>query len=499
MLPLGKLDRDAQATLRFDLIAPLRTMSRLTLIRIAASACGAIVVTSGVLAVAQNPRDRQPPGPEAFQARVVATGLENPWEVTWGPDGHLWVTERTGFRVTRLNPADGSRRVALTLDDVYQSVDQDGLLGLALHPDLLRGRGRDYVFVAYTYDRDAGPGVARRIRIRRHTYDRTSQTLKSPRDVLADMPAHDDHGGGRLAVGPDGKLYFTRGDLGGNWLANFCNPILSQQLPSAADVRARNWRAYQGKVLRLNLDGSIPADNPVLGGVRSHIHSYGYRNPQGLAFGAGGLLYASDHGPSTDDEVDLIVAGKNYGWPFVAGFKDDHAYVYANWSASAPEPCPSLTFDSLRPPVSVPRVKESAWEHPDYTAPLATLYTVPADYDLATQGNATIAPAGIDVYASAAIPGWANSILVTGMRTGAVYRLKLSADGRAVDGSPLAYFRAANRYRDLAISPDGRRIYVSTDDHGATSDASGRRTDALENPGALLEFTYTGPQTSAGR
>jgi hypothetical protein len=80
-----------------------------------------------------------------------------------------------------------------------------------------------------------------------------------------------------------------------------------------------------------------------------------------------------------------------------------------------------------------------------------------------------------------------------------VYRLKLSADGRAVDGSPLAYFRAANRYRDLAISPDGRRIYVSTDDHGATSDASGRRTDALENPGALLEFTYTGPQTSAGR
>ena len=72
--------------------------------------------------------------------RVVAGALGNPWEITWGPDGYLWVTERSAFRVTRINPADGSKHVALTLDDAYQSVDQDGLLGLALHPDLLKGR-----------------------------------------------------------------------------------------------------------------------------------------------------------------------------------------------------------------------------------------------------------------------------------------------------------------------------------------------------------------------
>ena len=69
--------------------------------------------------------------------RVVAAGLGNPWEITWGPDGYLWVTERSAFRVTRIHPADGSKHVALTIEDAYQSVDQDGLLGLALHPDLL--------------------------------------------------------------------------------------------------------------------------------------------------------------------------------------------------------------------------------------------------------------------------------------------------------------------------------------------------------------------------
>src|SRR6187200_2924023 len=103
-----------------------------------------------------NPRNRHNIGPEHFTMRVVAGALGNPWEITWGPDGFLWVTERTAFRVTRLNPADGSRQVALTITDGYQEVVQDGLLGLALHPDLLRGQGRDFVYLAYTYDADPG-------------------------------------------------------------------------------------------------------------------------------------------------------------------------------------------------------------------------------------------------------------------------------------------------------------------------------------------------------
>ena len=150
----------------------------------------------------------------------------------------------------------------------------------------------------------------------------------------------------------------------------------------------------------MELDGAIPADNPTIGGVRSHVYSYGFRNPQGLTFGSTGLLYASEHGPSTDDEIDLVQAGKNYGWPHVAGFNDDRAYVYANWSASAPAPCASLKFDSLTLPPSVPQVKESAWRHPDYVPPMITFFTVPAGYDLAALGSATIAPGSIEFYDS---------------------------------------------------------------------------------------------------
>ena len=456
---------------------------------IAAVAFGLVAATAAAGA-RQNPRTLGTPGRETFTQRVVTADLANPWEVTWGPDGHLWITERTALRVTRVNPADGTRRVALTLTDAYQSVVQDGLLGLALHPDLLQRRGRDYVYLAYTYDADPGTAVSRRMRVDRYTFDPATSTLGSPRLVLDNLPAGDDHGGGRLVIGPDGKLYLSRGDHGANFLRNYCLANRAQDLPDAGAIAARDWSTYEGKILRLELDGAIPADNPLLRGVRSHIYSYGLRNVQGLTFGPAGRLYAAEHGPSLDDEGDLIQAGKNYGWPHVAGFNDDRGYVFANWSGSAAVPCASLKFDNLNPPASVPIVKESAWRHPDFVAPLATFFTVPAGYDLAGQGNATIAPGSIEAYTSAAIPGWRSSLLVTGMRTGAVYRVPLNSDGTAAAGPPLAYFRRANRYRDTAVAPDGRRIYVVTDSFGSVLDAQWQRTETLAEPGALIEFTY---------
>lgn len=455
------------------------------------SAFAALAALSATLVLAQNPRDRHHDGPETFSSRTLASNLENPWDLAWGPDEWLWVTERTAFRVTRINPANGSKHVAVVIDGVYRSVVQDGLLGLALHPDLLRGQGRDYVFVAFTYDRDPGPGLDRRLRVRRYSYDPASQTLHSPFDVIDGLSAHDDHGGGRMAIGADGMLYLSRGDNGSNWLSNYCNRIRSQDLPTAADVQNRDWTNYQGKILRINLDGSIPDDNPTFGGVRSHIYAVGLRNVQGLAFGPGPLLYASDHGPTTDDELNVIEAGRNYGWPAVAGFRDDRAYSYMNWSASGPTPCRSLKFDRVFAPASVPRTKESDWNDPAFSPPLATFFTVAADYDLLKFGAATIAPAGIDVYTSETIPGWATSVLITGMRTGATYRVKLDASGRAARGEPAEYFRSANRYRDVVVSPDGRRIFLATDNFGTTLSLDGGSTSRLTSPGAILEFTYT--------
>jgi PQQ-dependent dehydrogenase (s-GDH family) len=430
--------------------------------------------------------------PERFSTRVIISGLEGPWEVAWGPDQQLWVTERTGRRVIRVNPADGMRSVALTIPEVNTTFTQDGLLGLAFHADFLRGTGNDFAYVAFTYDDAPGTALARRLAVRRYRYDQGTRTLIEPTDVLTGLPSDTDHVGGRLAFGPDRKLYLTIGDQGSNFGANRCNANHAQDLPSAAQIKARDWSQYQGKILRMELDGSIPADNPQVGGVRSHIFTVGHRNPLGLAFGPGGRLYESEHGPSSDDEANLLEAGRNYGWPNVAGYKDGKAYVYANWSASSPTPCASLPPGGPNTiPASVPQQPESAFNSPQFTPPLRTFFTVETGYDLNRIGNATIAPGGVDVYTSDAIPGWKNSLFVLSLVRGAVYRLPLAADGRSVKEPVVELFKSVNRYRDIALNPDGRTIYLATDPSGPNRDASGTVSQKLANPGSILELTYT--------
>ena len=469
----------------------------LSLIVVALLGAGMLVLRAQGSIPAQNPRVITNFGPESFVSRVVTTDLAGPWEVTWGPDGFLWITERVGKRITRVNPVDGSKKVAVTIDEVYQTLAQDGLLGMALHPDLLKGKDSDYVYVAYTYDADFGSGVKLRMKIRRYTYEPQTQHLSRPVDVLTNLPHGTDHGGGRVVFGPDRKLYVSRGDQGSNFLANYCNRNRAQDLPTQAQVDASDWSSYQGKILRLNLDGSIPRDNPTLNGVRSHIYSYGHRNPQGLVF-AGTRLFESEHGESIDDEVNLVVAGGNYGWPLIAGYQDDQSYMYANWSASSPEPCASLKFDVFNPPASVPRLKEADAHVGNFKPPVKTFFTVPNTYDLRTLGNATVAPAGMKVYTSAAIPGWHDSLLLTTMISGVIFRMPLAGnpkaqipDPQSQVGAPVAYFKTGNRYRDIVVAPDGVRIFVVTDPDGRTVGSSGALVRDLVNPGAVLEFRYT--------
>jgi PQQ-dependent dehydrogenase (s-GDH family) len=434
---------------------------------------------------------------QPFSFRIVASGLSAPWEVVLGPDDQLWVTERTGRRVIRVNPASGAVTPALDLTgESYNPGESwhEGVLGLALHPDLLKKTGRDYVYVAFTYDADPGPNLVRKLKMKRYTYDAARQTLVDPLELISNVPAHDDHGGGRVTFGPDGMLYLTRGDNGGNWLANYCTPIKSQDLPTAAQVASRDWSAYEGKILRLTPDGAVPTDNPALNGVRSHVYSYGHRNPQGLGFGPSGLLYSSEHGPGTDDELNLIVAGGNYGWPYVAGYRDDRGYVFANWSQSKGTPCASLTFvEAGAPPPSVPQMRETEWKG-TFLPPLRTFFTVAENYDLAASGGATIAAGGLEIYSSRdGISGWATSVLQTGMTMGRVYRVKLSADGRSAVGPNDELFRTANRYRDIAIGRDQRTFYLVTDNDGLgrTTDLSGATVRTFANPGSILEFKYT--------
>jgi PQQ-dependent dehydrogenase (s-GDH family) len=445
---------------------------------------------------------------------VPSSTFNFPYEITFGPNDSLWVTERVGKKVVLVNHVNGGRRTVLNLSSVvYQSAGQDGLLGLAIHPNFGLGTNEDYVYLAYTYDNDPTAGIDRKLKITRYTYRIGTTWLLDPAsatDIITGLSGSTDHNSGRLKIGPDLKLYYTIGDQGSNQFANMCNIIRALDLPTAAEVAANDYSKYQGKILRMNLNGSIPSDNPLIdpddagpqAAVRSHIYSYGHRNPQGIAFAPDGKLYADEHGPKTDDEINLIAAGKNYGWPRVAGFNDNESYVYGEWGSSAPTPCSSLTFSDYVLPATVPQYQESSYSHPDYTPPLKTIYTVPNGYnfqDASCVGNyficwPTTGPSSLDIYtkATGGIPGWANSLLITSLKRGSVLRYKLSVDGLTIPGSQVEYFNTNNRFRDIAINPNGAEFYVITDNSGATSGPSAGYTTTLDNPGTIMKFTYTG-------
>jgi len=469
--------------------------------RALASVLGLTLVTAAAVATGPGAAHAEP----AVTSRVLASGLANPWEILTGPDGHLWVTEKSAGRVTRISQTDGTKRTALTIPDVLATPGgpQDGLLGMALHPDLLRGAETNpYVYLSYTYDADPAADVLlRRQKIVRYTYDPGTGTLAAPVALISGLPVTVDHLSGRLVIGPDHKIYYTNGDGGHNQFSLYCEPIQAQALPTAAQVATKDWSLYQGKILRLNLDGSIPLDNPIIHGVQSHIFSYGHRNPQGLAFGPTGLLYSSEQGPKTDDELNLILPGGNYGWPNVAGYRDNQAYVYANWSASSNPTCQSLTYSDFEIPQSVPRSAETSFLDARFVPPMRTFFTVADGYNFIDPKCAdgsryyicwpTIAASSADVYTSLAIPGWWNSVLVTALKTGTVYRVPLDLTG-LIAGEPVPLFRTINRYRDTALGADGRTFYVATDVAGNTADLTGAPTNALTNPGSILEFQVTG-------
>ncbi|MCE2439566.1 MAG: PQQ-dependent sugar dehydrogenase [Candidatus Latescibacteria bacterium] len=226
---------------------------------------------------------------DGFTVRTLATGLDTPWDLAWGPDGHIWVSEREGA-ISRVNAGTGAVTEVGRIDAFELS--ESGLMGIAFHPDF---ESRPFVYAVYSYS--TGSGV--RNRLVRMRYD--GAALGAPELLLNAIPGAPNHDGSRLAVGPDDLLYLTTGDAQ--------SPALSQNLNSLA-----------GKVLRLDLEGAPAQDNP----FGTAVYSFGHRNPQGLVFHpSSGRLYSTEHGPLDNDEVNLIVRGGNYGWPGVRGYCDN--------------------------------------------------------------------------------------------------------------------------------------------------------------------------------
>lgn len=428
-----------------------------------------------------------------FTGHVLIEGLDSPWELLWGPDGKLWVTERAGPRVSRIDPATGEKKVLAVIPDAVPATGQEGLLGMAFAPGFLQSRDNDFVYLYYTTKKDDD----RWGRIAKYKYDREQDALVDPVIILDRLPAGNDHNAGRMRFGPDGKLYCTIGEQGHNQFGNACLPIEAQRIPTVAEIQAKDWDAYRGKSLRLDPDGAIPADNPEIKGVRSHVFTYGHRNPQGLAF-VGDMLYSCEHGPSSDDELNLLVPGGNYGWPHVAGFRDNQGYAYANYSA-APN-CADIKWDANVIPEGVPVQQELDWFAADFQPPVKTFYTVRSGYNFSDPrcGNLaylcwpTVAPSSLIHYpADGAIPAWRKSLLMTTLKTGALFQIRLSGDEKQVQGDYTKYFHSANRMRAIALDPAGKSVYIATDSGGNVMDENGNAVKGIANPGAILVYTYT--------
>ena len=243
----------------------------------------------------------------ASKPRTIATGLAVPWGIDFEPgrNGDALVAERTTGRIIRIARPGGRKSVAHRLRGVATGSSEGGLLGLAVSPTYAKDK------LVYAYYTRSGESENRIVRFR---------LGGRPRTVLTGLKAAGIHNGGRIAFGPDGKLYATVGDAGDT-------------------SNAQNRGSQNGKILRMDPDGSVPADNPFRG---SRVWSLGHRNPQGLAWDAKNRLWASEFGQNTFDEVNLIEKGKNYGWPDVEGRGDTQGGKFVNpkitWRTSEASP-----------------------------------------------------------------------------------------------------------------------------------------------------------------
>ena len=339
--------------------------------------------------------DRQS-APGNLRTRVLNNQLNFPWEILWGPDNFIWFTEREG-RVKRMNPQTGETILVATISEVASTTNFNGLLGMAVHPQF---SANPYVYLVYNYFGTNGDYLEK---IVRYTY--SGGTLIAPMvlvdGIVGKIGGDFIHNGSRLVIGPDMKLYATTGD------AN-----LRFDLP-------QNPTSFNGKVLRVNLDGSIPADNP----YGNAVWTVGHRNAQGLVF-ALGRLYSSENGETTNDEINIIERGRNYGWPFVEGFCD------------LPAEKSFCADNNVKEPIY-------AW-------------------------TPTVAPSGTEFYNSNHISQWKRSLLVTFLKDKKLRQMKLNAAGTAVESVNEYFVGEYGRLRDVAISPDGK-VYLCTD-NGNNSD-----------------------------
>lgn len=365
------------------------------------------VTTSPENEAASTTSDAKEPNSEIAQAptvvqTVVVDSLEHPWGLDWLPEGTMIVTERPGrvrlIRDGQLDPTPVAGVPAVL------ATGQGGLLDVSVHPEFAENQ---WVYFTYAYgDRSANQTRVARARLEENT-------LSDWQDIFVVNRAKEggQHFGSRMTWLPDNTLLVSIGD-GGNPPLQLEGELIRNQ--------AQNLNSHLGKIVRLNDDGSIPADNPFVDTpeTAAAIWSYGHRNIQGLMYDpVSDRLWSTEHGSRGGDELNQITAGENYGWPLVT-----HSREYSGGEISP---------DRSRPGMVDPLI---VW--------------TPA-----------IAPSGLLVYQGDRFPQWQGDLFAGGLVSQDVRHIELDESGTVVGQTPIS---VGQRVRDVRQGPDGL-IYILTD------------------------------------
>ena len=331
---------------------------------------------------------------------VVAEGLSNPWALAFlpgDPDGRMLVTERVGRM--RIVSKDGKVSAAVAGVPVVHAISQGGLLDVVASPDFQRDRT-----VYFSFAQPVSGGARTAVASAQLAAGESKIDNVKIIFAQADVVGGGNHFGSRIAIARDGSLFITTGDR------------------YSEKDKAQSLETHLGKVIHINADGSIPKDNPFVSNAtaRQEIWSYGHRNLQGAAIHpVSGKLWTHEHGPRGGDEINVPLAGKNYGWP-VIGFGIDYSGLRLHDSTA-----------------------KTGMEQPIH-------YWLPS-----------IAPSGMTFYTADRFPQWKNSLFVGALAGQHLARLTL--DGERVVAEERLLLDVKARIRDVRQGPDGY-VYVLTDD-----------------------------------
>lgn len=330
-----------------------------------------------------------------FQVEVVTRDLRHPWGMAFLPGGDILVTERPG----RLRLIRNGSPVAAPIAGVprIKARGQGGLLGIALHPDFTNNR---WVYLAYAGKGKGGYGTevirGRLQGVRLHDVELIFRALPKSRGGR--------HFGCRLVFGLDGTLYISLGDRGKR-------------------LAAQDLQDHRGSLIRVNDDGSVPQDNPFVRQPRAkpEIYTYGNRNMQGMTLHPWrGDIWTHEHGPQGGDEINIMRAGVNYGWPVIT--------YGVNYGSGTP---------------IGEGTHKAGMAQPIYT-------WVPS-----------IAPSGMTFYTATQFPGWKGNLFVGSLKFGLLVRLEV--DGDRILSEERLFHGRYGRIRDVVQGPDGY-LYVLTDE-----------------------------------